>query len=348
MTGPHIPDTLPVAPPLRPEQFGPALDADLDDLDDAARAHVASKVPQNTADGYDQDWRTWERFTAEARLPVLAVRSGTLTAFVQWLWTQPGQQPGSFAAPSTIRRRLSGVLVTGRQRHGLTLPSALGDDAVELLARLVKDMERRGEVRGRGSANALMLDHLRAISAACPDTLQGLRDRSVVTMHFALTAREHEMAFLRVRHLFDQPEGTLADVRVSKTSPRVVAVPYAGDPLICPVLSWQSWRDGAGIAADPGGFAWRRVHWRGGNVLPGGLSPEAIGDIITRASARAGVQARMTGHSPRRGGASEARRGGKDFKVIALQGGWTPGSKALNGYLEIVDKWDDNAMKGVM
>jgi hypothetical protein len=213
--------------------------------------------------------------------------------------------------------------------------------------KLVKEMEKSGEQRGRGQAPPLLVDHLIRISAACPDNLAGIRDRALVLMHFAVAGREHELAANRVRDYADQPGGIQADMRVSKIRPRQVPVLYGSRPSICPVRAWHTWRDTAELT-DPDGYAWRRVHSRGHTLMQGGLQPESIGDVITRAGTRAGIDIRFTGHSPRRGLATSSRLKGHDQIVIAKQGGWAPHSKVLAGYLEVVDQWEDNALTGVL
>ncbi|MFB7999058.1 hypothetical protein ACFC4G_40350 [Streptomyces sp. NPDC056002] len=66
-----------------------------------------------------------------------------------------------------------------------------------------------------------------------------------------------------------------------------------------------------------------------------GLQPESIGDVITRAGERAGIEIRFTGHSPRRGLATSSRLKGHDQIIIAKQGGRAPHSKVLAGHLEV-------------
>ncbi|MFE5088492.1 site-specific integrase [Streptomyces mirabilis] len=132
-------------------------------------------------------------------------------------------------------------------------------------------------------------------------------------------------------------------MRVSKIRPRVVPVPYSSCPSICPVRAWTVWQEAAGLD-DPDGHAWRRLH----NLMEGGLQPESIGDIVTRAGERAGIEIRFTGHSPRRGLATSSCLKGHDQIVIAKQGGWVPQSEVLAGYLEVVDQWEDNALIGVL
>lgn len=335
------------AAPARPEAYDAATRAVLEHIDHQAVRTVADGRPERTRTGYAQDWAHWTKFCNESGVPLLAVTPGTMVMFVEWLWTRPGGKTGTFTAPSTIDRRLSGTVVSARAEHGVKLEDGIARLARNRLKQLVKEMEAGGESRGRGQAPPLVVDHLAAISAACPDNLRGIRDRALVLMHFAVAGREHELAFNRVRDYAETPGGLTADLRVSKVRPRIVPVPYGSRPSICPVRAWTAWREAAGLD-DPDGHAWRRLHNRWHTVMEGGLQPESIGDVVTRAGERAGIEVRFTGHSPRRGLATSSRLKGHDQIVIAKQGGWAPHSKVLAGYLEVVDQWEDNALIGVL
>ncbi|WP_107475784.1 integrase [Streptomyces sp. Sge12] len=335
------------AAPTRPEEYDTATRAVLDHIDRQAIRTVSDGRPERTRSGYAQDWASWTKFCAASEVPVLAVTAGTLVMFVEWLWTQPGWKKGTCTAPSTIDRRLSGTVVSARAEHGVRLEEGIARLARNRLKQLVKEMEASGETRGRGQAPPLLVDHLARISAACPDNLMGIRDRALVLMHFAVAGREHELSFNRVRDYAETPAGIQADLRVSKVRPRIVPVPYGSRPSVCPVRTWQAWKDAAALD-DPDSPAWLRLHSRRHTVQEGGLSPEGIGDVITRAGERAGIEIRFTGHSPRRGLATSSRLKGHDQIVIAKQGGWAPHSKVLAGYLEVVDQWEDNALLGVL
>lgn len=332
---------------IRPEEYDTATRATLEHIDHQAVRTVADHRPKRTRDGYAQDWASWGKFCAASGVPLLAVSPGTLVMFVEWLWTQPGWKKSTCTAPSTIDRRISGTVVSARAEHHVKLEDGVARLARNRLKQLVKEMEEKGETRGRGQTPPLLVDHLVRISAACPDNLTGIRDRALVLMHFAVAGREHELSFNRVRDYADAPEGLLADLRVSKIRPRVVPVPYGSRPSICPVRAWTAWREAAELT-DPDGPAWRRLHSRWHTVMNAGLSPEAVGDVITRVGARADIDTRFTGHSPRRGLATSSRLKGHDQIVIAKQGGWAPHSKVLAGYLEVVDQWEDNALIGVL
>jgi integrase len=323
-----------------PAVFDPATAARLAALDAVSDEHAASLRPANTVRGYASDWRAWLEFAAAKQLPATAATRGTLRAFVAWLWDRG-------AAPSTIDRRLAGVVVTLRRDHRAVLNPDDSRAARELLRDYVRQAaEAKQAPRGRGEAVPLLLPDLRKMSAACPDTLAGIRDRALMLLAFAIAGRRSELAGLMVRDVVDDPNGLVVEVRVSKTRPRTVAVPFGSNPKTCPVRAWQAWRDAAGLD-DPDGPAFCRID-RHGRLL-GALSGQAAGDIVTRAAERAGVEARLTGHSARAGLATAARQAGKDPKAISATTGHVPGSRALDRYIRRVDRWSegDNALMGI-
>jgi hypothetical protein len=168
------PVVVPAAPD-RPEEYDTATRAALDHIDRQAVRTVADGRPSSTRRSYAQDWASWTKFCADSGGgPVLAVTPGTLVMYVEWLWTQPGGKKGTFTAPSTIDRRISGTVVSARAEHGVRLENGVARLARNRLKQLVKEMEEQGETRGRGQAPPLLVEHLVKISAACPDNLRGI------------------------------------------------------------------------------------------------------------------------------------------------------------------------------
>ncbi|BCM72579.1 MULTISPECIES: hypothetical protein [Streptomyces] len=105
--------------------------------------------------------------------------------------------------------------------------------------------------------------------------------------------------------------------------------------------------EGTGEAA-PDSFTFRAVHNHWKTVLASGLDPVTIGDILTRIGARAGLDIRPTGHSPRRGLVTESSRAGNPDAVTERQGGWAPGSKVMRRYRERDDGFRENALRWVL
>ncbi|QBJ94510.1 integrase (plasmid) [Streptomyces seoulensis] len=330
-------------PPLLPDQYSAELRARLATLDAASDQHAAGQRPDNTTRSYASDWRTWETFCTQLQIPTTAATRGTLRAFVDYLWNREKR------AYATIDRKLAGVVVTLRRPPYSIL---VDPDATRAARELLKDYRKQAEAaeeprRGRGKAPAMRLVDLRVIVSKCDTDIFGLRDRAMILLGFAIAARRAELAGLRLRNIRDDDNGLLVDVRVSKTEPRTVAVPYGTNPDTCPVRAWKTWAAAARIT-DPDRHAFRCIHHTGA-VQPQGLSPQRAGDLITAAGLRAGFEELFTGHSVRSGMATEARRAGKDRKAIAAVTGHADGSKVLDGYMQIVDQWDenDNALIGI-
>jgi hypothetical protein len=355
VTNPDIaaPDPTLIVPSgdlLTPDQFDADMLLALAEIDQAAGDEAASLRADSSNTAYGDDWRDWCRFTAEHRIPRLAVTSGTLYAFVKWLWEQPGWR-GQKMAPSTIDGRLSGVVVIARERYKVPLDRGVTANARKLLAHLVKAMQKTGEKRGRGKANPFEPDHMHQALAKLPETPDGIRDRSINLVHFNVAGREHELSHLRVRDFIRiGSRGMDVDLRVSKTAPRIDFVEHEHSvPGMCAVCSTFEWFDVAGIADDPDGFAYRRCHARWKTpMLKHGLSPEAIGDVIERTGARVAGAPRVTGHSPRRGYAQAARDAGVDREKIAKQGGWVNGSKAMESYFDEADRHKASPSAGLL
>ncbi|MFF8458860.1 site-specific integrase [Streptomyces albidoflavus] len=329
---------------LLPAEFDHELRLRLAALDTASDTHAADQRPDNTTRAYAADWKTWTAFCTQFDIPVTAATRGTLRAFVDYLWNHEHR------AYTTIDRKLAGITVTLRRPpYNLVLNPDDTTAARELLKDYRRAAEQAGEPpRGRGKAPAMRLVTLREIIATCDSDIFGLRDRAMLLVGFAIAARRAELAGLRLRNICDDDNGLLIHVRVSKTDPRTVPVPYGSHPDTCPVRAWKAWAEAAGIT-DPDKHAFRRIHHTGA-VQPHGLSPQRAGDIITAAGLRAGCEELFTGHSVRSGLATEARRQGKDRKAIAAITGHKENSKVLDGYMQVVDRWskEDNALVGLM
>lgn len=339
-------DNLPVSPgepALLPHQFDDELRARLAALDIASDAHATEQRPDNTTRAYAGDWKTWQAFCTQVQIPVTAATRGTLRMFVDYLWNREKR------AYSTIDRKLAGIVVTLRHPpYELVVDPKATRAARELLKDYRKQAADAEEPeRGRGKAPAMTLAALQHIVSLCDTDIFGLRDRAMLLLGFSIAARRAELAGLRLRNIRDDDNGLLVDVRVSKTEPRTVAVPYGKHEQTCPVRAWHTWRAAAQIT-DPDRHAFRRIHHTGA-VQPQGLTPQRAGDLITAAGLRAGFEELFTGHSVRSGMATEARRAKKDRKAIAAVTGHADGSKVLDGYMQIVDQWDedDNALMGI-
>lgn len=317
----------------------------MSEIDAAAAAYVRGQRRDNTKRSYATAWKEWCRYCKAADVSLGDVSPGVFTGFALWLERgrpAPEAEPGKPAAPSTIRQRLYGA-VTALRDHDIAVPAGVTEQANEAVKAYERRLARDGERRGTGSAPAVTVKHLRAMCAEIgSDTLTDVRDRAILLVGFAIAARRTELAHLHVADITDDPNGLVVEVRYTKTEPRTVAVPYGTRQNTCPVQAWRAWRDAARLT---GGRAFRSID-RHGN-LGETISGQAVSAVVTDAADRAGLMVRFTGHSLRRGLATEARRTGHDTRSIAEQGGWSPNSAVLFGYMQIVDRWNDNPLDGI-
>jgi integrase len=318
--------------------------ADLDDyrvadtlafVDATADAVLEAGVRDNTRRAFEQDWQHWTDYMAGLGVPLETVRASLLVEFVTWL--AHGTEQHAPQSPATIERRLTGVLA-GWHARGLDVPRGITTDARTALKNLIHALAEADEERGRGSAPAVTIPQLRRICAELPPTATGHRDRAIILLGFAIAARRSELAQLLTSNVVDDPEGLVVRVRSGKT-PRIVAVRPGTVSGTCPVTAWHRWRELVGA-----GPAFVAINRHG--TLGAAMSPAAVGAVVTRRGDAVGVYG-LTGHSLRSGLATEARRAGHDRKTIAAQTGHSARSAVLDGYMQIVDRWADNALTGI-
>ncbi|WP_331765100.1 site-specific integrase [Nocardia sp. NBC_01388] len=318
---------------------------------DTAAAEYARPI-RNTEEAYRADWRAWLRFLEDLNLslakedphgtpvPPTVTTMGVFVAFMAW-------HERNELAPDTAERRLYGVIMTLRQHHGIEVPKQTISAARQTLTNYRLELAKANTPRGRGQAPAATVPDLRRICAAFVPNLAGHRDRAIVLLGFAIAARRSNLAVLDVTDVVEHAEGLAVTVRYGKTGARDAAVDRGTNPGTCPVRAVRTWIEAAEATAGLplSGPLFRPID-RHGNLSDARMSPRACGEVVTRAAEAAGVPYR-TGHSLRAGLATEARKAGHDVKTIADQGGWNPTSAELYKYLRIVDRWADNATKGI-
>jgi integrase len=300
-------------------------------LDASADEYARSIRPANTARAYDRAWRSWISFCDLVALPPSPASRGMLAGYVRWRWLNGD-------APATIDATLGGIATSLRDR-GHPIDKTATAQAREILKSETRRAAEAGELnRGRGQAPAVTIPQLRAMSAACPEDLGGLRDRALLVIGFGIAARRSELAGLLVADVARFAEGLRVSTRYGKKGGRSVVVRPGRNELTDPVRAWSAWC--GAVFPEPENAALRRVDRWG--RLGGRMSPRAIGERVAVCAERAGLEG-VTGHSLRAGLATSARRAGKPVEQIADQGGWARNSASLLGYIRSVDQWEDSA-----
>jgi integrase len=324
-------------------------------LSEPALQLLREGIPDGTRRAYSRDRADWVFYAELQGAVALPVDEALLVEYVTTLLTTGNPRLGQAAQPLSaagVERRLSAISTWSREQ---------GHGAPDLrAARLALRGHRRRATSRPQQAAPLTVGALRTLLAEAantpdgPDSARALRDRALLALGFALGTRRSELVTILIEHLQVQSDGIVVQVHRAKTRdlPDLVAVPWAADPSLCAARAVVRLR--TSLAAD--GFTigplLRQIR-RGGHVQPEGLAPQAVADILQRIATRAGLPVPdgfrgWSGHSLRRGFASEARRAGADSLRIARHGGWADNSAALTVYLADVDRWQDHPLSGVL
>ena len=254
--------------------------------------------------------------------------------------TRIKQKPGPFKL-STVVHRIA-VLSEAHQLKKLSNPC----EAIavrHLLARARRAAVKRGERPHKKTA--ITKPELEAMLATCDGSLEGLRDRALLYFAFASGGRRRsEVAAADLHDLHVLPEdGYVYRLERSKTQQAGVT---AGSTPDKPVLGVAAEALTAWLAASElkEGAMFRRL-WKT-HVGPA-LSPAAVGAIVQRRAAMAGLEGDFGGHSLRSGFVTEGGRQGialpalmamtEHRSVASVVGYFQAGGSAANPAAHLLD-----------
>lgn len=329
--------------------------AQLDDIDRAARLYVQAAERPNTGRAYDGDYEVWQKYCDQQGLPYAVASEGILVMFAEWMCQQrtpptAAYPEGNFYAATTLRRRLAGVVVRLRAELGVgQVPKGISEPAAKIINAYAHRLAEARIETGRGKAPALWAGQVEQLCSHLDlGTAIGKRDLALFLLWIYSGSRRSEMARLEVGDIIESDEGLELIMPATKTGQRAPIAPHDHPPgpcqPLCPVGAWNAWRAFAALVE---GSAFRRVD-RHGNIHALGISGAAASERLKVCCQRAGLPAGYKGHSMRRGHISIARSQGKDAKAISANTGHAPGSKALQEYIDLVDKWTDNSAHGLL
>lgn len=324
MPKPHLPITSATA--LLPADLAASAAAAVQDI----LAEAASANTTRSYAGALRYWAAWHqaRFGSVVALPV------TEAAVVQFVvdhvarkaksgltWELPPAIDAALVAGG-LKKRL-GALKLSTVTHRVAVLSSLHtlkklanpceQPAVRhLLSRARRAAVKRGERPTKQTAAART--ELEVMQATCDDSLEGLRDRALLCFGFASGGRRRseiaaaQLADLRLvdadTYIYRLEHGkTLQSGPTANSTPDKPVLGAAAHAL-------TAWLHAAGHTE---GAIFRRV-WK--TRLGPALSAEAVGKIVRRRAAAAGLVGRFAGHSLRSGFVTEAGRQGVPLSAV--------------------------------
>lgn len=281
-----------------------ALSGELADLLRHAEEYAAAATSENTTKAYASDWRGFTGWCARHQLMPLPAEPLTVALYVTW-------EARSGRTTSTIRRHAAAIARIHRD-HGH--PNPLWDPRV---AQVLEGIARTHRSAPKKKVALLRDPVTQIVERIDVATTDGLRDRALILLGFALGLRRSELVAIHVDGLSPDHDGLRIRLGGSKTDQtgrgHEFLLPYATGGHPCPVRAVRAWIDHAQIT---GGPIARRLH-RGGKI-GAGLSPQSVALIVKRRAEAAGLNpADFAGHSLRSGFTTQAVRDGHRLEQIA-------------------------------
>jgi site-specific recombinase XerD len=268
---------------------------------------AASKAPR-TIRAYSSDLRDFEGWCQQHGLASLPATPETVADYIS-------DRAASGIKPATITRRLSAI----SQAHKMADADSTSKNSPtqSQIVRMTAAGIRREYGTAQRQAKAISVEDLRAMIAALPDDLRGLRDRALLLLGFVGGMRRSELVGLDVDDVVEEREGLRVIFRRSKTDQegkgQEIGILRGRHPLTDPVAALAEWREAAGII---GGPIFREVD-RGDRVGSGRLSDRAVARIVKIAAERIGIDpATVSGHSLRAGLATSVAKAGATERMI--------------------------------
>jgi integrase/recombinase XerD len=273
----------------------------------------------NTIRSYRADFSIFEAWCEQQVRTALPATPETVAAFVL--------AQSEVAACATVSRRRAAIAKIHRL---MKYENPGSTEEVNLATRTV--LRRKG--RRQGQALGLTNTLRRKLIRACPETLQGLRDRALIATGYDTLCRRAELVQLRIEDLTVKPDrsGTIL-IRRSKAD-------QCGDGRLCylsaeTVVYLKRWLATAGLNSGP---IFRAVFGTHAGAVA--LHPYSVVRIIKECAAGAKLGAKiianLSGHSMRVGAAQDMAAAGIGLPAIMQAGGWSSVDMVIR-YIEHID-----------
>jgi site-specific recombinase XerD len=283
------------------------------ELGEKARAYARGAKSNETWRAYENDWRTFSNWCDAHGVIALPASTDTVAGYLIDL--------AENHATATVERHCSSI----SQRHRLTghNPAPTSDPAVRQVLQGIRRKKGVKSLLAKAPVDMMVLKKM--IGTLDLSTLEGQRDRAILTLGFASSCRRSEITALNVEDMVVTEQGLVFTIHRSKTDQlgegRVVAVAQAPEAMaaVCPVRAIRNWLERARIRHGPiaRGLTRYGLHARASALSGGGVAK-----IVKRAAEAAGLDpALFGGHSLRSGHVTEARKRGVPWDRIMEQTG---------------------------
>ncbi|GGE11943.1 integrase [Marinithermofilum abyssi] len=281
------------------------LSTELHEVLEKARRYTEQSKAANTTKSYRADWKDFTDWCRERSLNPLPAEPQTIALYLADLADR--------RKTSTLQRRISAIS-QAHQAAGYDSPTN------SYMVRTVWAGIRRAKGMYQEGKDPVLIEDLRSMVNALPDTLTGKRDRALLLVGFGGGFRRSELVAIDKEDIQMLPRGMVIQLRRSKTDQdgrgEKVGIPRGSRPETCPIRALEEWLAESGIDSGP---IFRPIN-RHGQVRNRRLTDRSVALIVKKAAESIGLDPhRFSGHSLRAGMATSAAMAGKDERSIMKQ-----------------------------
>lgn len=300
---------------------------------EAAVSFAKAEKSKATRRAYETDFRLFSAWCEGKQTSALPAAPETVAAYLAH-----GVAQGAKA--STLGRRLAAV----RYAHKLaSMPTPTDSEAVKATLRGIRRTIGAAKVKKAPA----VVSRLKAMSAACSDTIAGKRNRALILLGFGGAFRRSELVALDVEHVTEEEDGLRVFIARSKTDQEeegvTIAIPR-GSSEACPVRALREWLDSAGIESGP---IFRPIN-KAGVVSAQRLTDQSVALVVKAHAASAGMDPRQfAGHSLRAGFLTSAAAANKSIFKMMDQSRHAS-VDTLRGYVRDAELFKNHAGAGLL
>lgn len=277
-------------------------DNDLKILEESARQYARRSLSDNTRRGYASDWSDFQFWCKRVNKKALPASPDTVALYLTKM--------SRHLKVSSLKRRVTAI----KKAHEFSdLTSPTSDPRVKSVLRGI--VVSNGEQQNHASPT--LLNHIKLMLKALPDTSRGVRDRCLLLLGFAGGLRRSEIVNLNFEDLTLSKDGLVLNIRRSKTDQtsrgRKIAIKFGQDRSTCPITALESWIERLGKAK---GHVFCAID-RWGYLSPNRLTDQSVRLIVKESLKRAKISEKnFSGHSLRAGFATVAAINGASERDI--------------------------------
>lgn len=280
----------------------------LETIQDSARRYVQQAKSERTVKAYKSDWLQFVAFCEQHGKASLPARPETVA-----LYLAACADAGSKVA--TLSRRLASISKS-HAVAGHDSPSAMRHACVKEVWSGI----RRTKGIAQTVKSAVTTDYLKRMLNELPDTLTGIRDRSLLILGFAGALRRSELVALNLEDVQFEPEGLILTINKSKTDQeragQKIGITFGKNPETCPVRALRTWLQATGIQCGP---IFRKIN-RHGQLGTDALTDQVVANQVKHYAELASLDPSLfSGHSLRAGLATSAAQAGQSERKIQNQ-----------------------------